>query len=146
MFRWLRVLDAFRGPTFDTQHPHSGSQPLKTSGPGNPMLSSGPQGHQTCMWCTEIHVGKNTLSLKGKINKNKILKEQLQEEWPTYLFFMSFFFPFHVFIFISNFYLTNFKLHRLSLCSSSCPGTCYAHQPGLASTEDHMCLPTQCQY
>ena len=48
-----------RGPRFDSQHPHDGSQPSVTLVPGDLMPSSGIQG-TTCTWYPEIHKGKTT--------------------------------------------------------------------------------------
>ena len=48
----------FRGPRFDSQHPHSSSQPSVTPVPGCLRSPSGLQKHQIHMWCANKHSGK----------------------------------------------------------------------------------------
>lgn len=44
----------YRGTTFNSQHPHNGSQLSTTPVPGDP----GHHGHQARIWCTDTHAGK----------------------------------------------------------------------------------------
>ena len=42
-------------------------QPFSTPVPGNPMPSSGLQGHETCVWYTEINAAKCSYLHTNKI-------------------------------------------------------------------------------
>lgn len=47
----------FRGPSIDSQHPASGSQPSITPVLADPTPSSSLQGHQVHIWYKYIYVG-----------------------------------------------------------------------------------------
>ena len=61
-----------RGPRFEPQHPHVGSQPSITPAPGDLVTSSGLEGHYTqCGAYTHMQT-KHLTHIKNKINKSKI--------------------------------------------------------------------------
>lgn len=65
---------SFRGPEFNSQHLHGGSQPSVSPGPEDLMSSSGLYGH--CMHTVYIHTrGQNTYTQRIKIKYQKIIKK-----------------------------------------------------------------------
>ena len=57
---------SYRGPRFNSLHPHGGSQPSITPVPGDPMPSSNLQGHQAHMWQTYTY--RQNIHTHTKIN------------------------------------------------------------------------------
>jgi hypothetical protein len=55
---------SYRGPRFDTQHPHCSSQPFANSVPGHPMPSSGFLGTWH-IWCIDIHAGTTPIGINN---------------------------------------------------------------------------------
>jgi hypothetical protein len=49
---------SYRGPKFESQHPHSSLQPSVTPVPGDPTFSSDFHWHQAHMWHTYLHTHK----------------------------------------------------------------------------------------
>ena len=52
------ILCSYRELRFNSQHPHSCSQPSVTLIPGDLMPSSVLQEYQVCTWYTYTHIGK----------------------------------------------------------------------------------------
>lgn len=51
---------SYRGPVFDSHHPHGSSQSSTTLVPGSPMPSDF-KGCQRGMWCTYVHARKTSI-------------------------------------------------------------------------------------
>lgn len=49
---------SYRGPRFDSQYPHSGSQPFVTSVPEDLMPDSGFHGHQELQYYADMYSKK----------------------------------------------------------------------------------------
>lgn len=52
----------------DSHYAYGGLQLSATSVPEDPLPSSGFCEHYACVWCTDMHVGKNTIHVK-QLNK-----------------------------------------------------------------------------
>jgi hypothetical protein len=78
----VRNICPCKGPGFDSQHPHGGSQPSITHIPGELMLSSDLFRHWPHTWYTDIHAIK-THTHKIKKSKTNKQKKRFKEEKTT---------------------------------------------------------------
>lgn len=66
---WVkRTAYSSRGPGINSQYLWSGSQLSIAPGPGDPAPSPGLQGHQACMWFTDIHTHRQNTQAHMKDN------------------------------------------------------------------------------
>lgn len=68
-----------KGPRFNSQYPHSGSEP-STATVWEDVMTSALCGHQASMWCTYIYVRQNTHDHKIKQNL-KVVINRFIKQW-----------------------------------------------------------------
>ena len=69
------------GPELGVQHPHSGSQPALTPGPGDLMPPSGLLGHQAHTLYTDIHMKGKQMILRTTLHPSLCLTFSPASRW-----------------------------------------------------------------